>query len=199
MKKFLISITIIILINSLLLAEKYSGEFLNLGIGVKAKSLGNAFVARADDATSIYWNSAGMQNINNTRFNIIHCEEFQGVLNYDSFALVHPFNDKSRFGFLLSRIGVSGIPFTTLENPQDSISINNQPEIDSKNNYADYTGYLSFSSKITEKLFWGVSTKIIYKKIKNISASGLGLDIGVFYRPRKIYLSELIFETYLVH
>lgn len=183
-QRFGISVIFISLLISPLFADKYAGEFLNLGIGVKAKSMGDAFVALADNSTSVFWNPAGGHNINAISFDIMHCEEYGGALNYDSFSLIYPLENKTHFGFLLSRIGVSGIPFTELTNPSDTISSSNPPVLESKNTYADYTGYLSFSSKFLSSISIGVSTKFIYKNIENISASGFGCDLGFLYHPK---------------
>lgn len=37
-----------------------SAAFLRLGFGARATALGDAFTARADDASATYWNPAGM-------------------------------------------------------------------------------------------------------------------------------------------
>lgn len=175
---------IIILISSISLsAEKYAGEFLNLGVGVKAKSLGNAFVAIADDPTAIFWNSAAMHSLQNISLDLMHAEEFAGNLKYDTFGFIYPFDDNMHFGFLFTRIGISGIPLTDLHDTTDISSVYTYKSV----SYADYVGYIAFSSSISSKLSWGISSKIIYKDIGVISASGLGLDIGLlFYANEKI-------------
>ena len=183
MKKLLLLIIIFLTAN--LSAEKYAGEFLNLGVGVKAKSLGNSFVAIADDPTAIFWNSAGMQNSPNIRIDIMHSEEFAGNLKYDTFGLIYPLGEKNRLGFLLTRIGISGIPITELPYPDLAPSDTNQPYVEKYVSNADYTGYFALSSKISSKLSLGISSKIIYKDIGVISASGLGLDFGILYQPKK--------------
>src|SRR5690625_7956062 len=37
-----------------------TANFLKIGVGARASSMGNAFGAMADDATSLYWNPAGI-------------------------------------------------------------------------------------------------------------------------------------------
>ncbi|MCK4358369.1 MAG: hypothetical protein KAW92_06440 [Candidatus Cloacimonetes bacterium] len=180
MKK-IIALIIILIYSSSLSAEKYAGEFLNLGVGVKAKSLGNAFVSIADDPTAIYWNSAGMQNSQNISFDIIHSEEYAGNLKYDAFALIYPFDNNTNLGLLLTRIGISGNPFTKLLDPEDISSV----YVDKYVTYSDYAGYIAFSSKLSSKISYGFCSKIIYKDIGNISASGLGLDIGLLLQANK--------------
>jgi len=44
--------------------EKLYGSDLGMGIGARAIGLGGAFVSIANDASSVYWNPAGMTDIN---------------------------------------------------------------------------------------------------------------------------------------
>jgi len=181
MKKIILIIaSLLIACNILFATDKYAGESLNLGLGVKSMSMGNAFVAVADDPNAIYWNSAGLiQNNITINLSLMHSEQYAGVLKYDSFALSYPMHDEAVLGLLISRIGVGDIYFTELEDPNDTLSSQNPPIIESSENYSDFTTYLSYSSKFNEKISWGLVTKIIYKKIGNISATGLGLDAGI--------------------
>ncbi|MBC8526387.1 MAG: PorV/PorQ family protein [Candidatus Cloacimonetes bacterium] len=178
-------IVLIFLLSANLYAEKYAGEFLNLGVGVKAKSLGNAFVAIADDPTAIFWNSAGMQNSSNICIDIMHSEEFAGNLKYDTFGLIYPLGKNNRLGFLLTRIGISGIPISKLPYPDLAPSDTNQPYVEKYVSNSDYAGYFALSSKLSSKLSFGISSKIIYKDIGVTSASGLGLDIGFLFNANK--------------
>src|ERR1051325_2517743 len=41
-------------------ATKYAAEFLKIPVGARAVGMGGAFAAVADDATSPFWNPAGM-------------------------------------------------------------------------------------------------------------------------------------------
>ena len=42
-----------------------AGQFLRVGLGARAVGLGGAFSALADDVTAIYWNPAGLAQIEN--------------------------------------------------------------------------------------------------------------------------------------
>jgi len=182
MKKIIILLMSCFLLSSILHADKYAGEFLNIGVGVKARALGNAFVALADDPTATYWNPAGIYYCNNLSFNIMHSEEYAGNLKYDAISAVYPLDDAKKFGFLITRTGISGIPLTELEDPNDTISVHNPPYAYKYVSDADYTGYLSFSSKLFTDISFGITTKLIYRIIGDIKASGIGLDAGFLYK-----------------
>ena len=42
------------------ICQKYSNEFLSIGVGARAQGMGNAFIASVDDVTAGYWNPAGL-------------------------------------------------------------------------------------------------------------------------------------------
>ena len=66
--KIYISTIFLIIISSLINAQSNvattSAAFLEIGPGARSIGMGSAFVSVADDASSIYWNPAGIVNIN---------------------------------------------------------------------------------------------------------------------------------------
>ncbi|MBN2018503.1 MAG: hypothetical protein JW794_10305 [Candidatus Cloacimonetes bacterium] len=181
MKKIILLMSMLVIACNLI-ADKYAGEFLNIGVGVKSRAIGNAFVAVADDPTATYWNSAGIYWCNNLSFNVMHSEEYSGNLKYDALSAVYPVDNTKKIGFLLTRTGISGIPLTELDDPNDTISVHNPPHVYKYVSDADYTGYLAFSSKLYHNLSFGITSKFIYRTIGDIKATGLGLDVGILYK-----------------
>src|SRR5580704_17462652 len=49
-----------------------AAEFLQLGVGARALTMGQAYTAVADDATAVYWNPAGMTQIENRSATVMH-------------------------------------------------------------------------------------------------------------------------------
>src|SRR6185436_19877230 len=41
----------------------FDGQFLKIGVGARAAAMGGAFVGVADDASSLFWNCAGIARI----------------------------------------------------------------------------------------------------------------------------------------
>jgi hypothetical protein len=74
MRKFLLLFTIVILSYALLGAEGNAPAvgFLKLGIGARPAGMGGAFCAIVDDATSLYWNPAGLTGIENQSVTFMH-------------------------------------------------------------------------------------------------------------------------------
>ncbi len=65
-------------------AQKYSNEFLAIGVGAKAHGMSGAQTAHVQDITAAYWNPAGLSEIT-APFQVaaMHAEWFVGVSQYD--------------------------------------------------------------------------------------------------------------------
>ena len=62
MKKYIVLIFVVLLVCQLF-AGRYAGDFMVIGSGVKALSMGGAYTAVADEGTAIYWNASGIAQI----------------------------------------------------------------------------------------------------------------------------------------
>src|SRR5450432_1926198 len=77
-------------------APKYSNEFLSIGIGARALAMSNSVVASTNDATSGYWNPAGLTNIqSNMQIAAMHSEYFAGIAKYDYGCVATPVDKSS--------------------------------------------------------------------------------------------------------
>ena len=69
------------------IAPKYSNEFLTLGVGADAFSMGNAVVASTEGVNATYWNPAGLlQQSTKMEASFMHSEYFAGIAKYDHVA-----------------------------------------------------------------------------------------------------------------
>jgi hypothetical protein len=66
-----------------------SGEFLKFGADARGIAMGSAMTAAADDASAIYWNPAGLSQLNQRHMTFTHHALFEGV-NYEFAAYAHP-------------------------------------------------------------------------------------------------------------
>ncbi len=84
-----------------------SANFLKIGVGAKATAMGEAFTALADDGSSIYWNPAGLTQINDKQFFATYNTWFQSISQgYLSYIL--PFGE-NRVGFALNYVDMGKI------------------------------------------------------------------------------------------
>ncbi|MFC1692509.1 hypothetical protein ACFL1R_03280 [Candidatus Latescibacterota bacterium] len=161
--------------------ENYAGDFLSLGSGAQAMGMGSSFVAVTDDATSCYYNPAGLTRITVKELNLMHSEQFGGLENYNTLSIAAPISNDLYGGISLIHLGVGNIKYTRLWDPSKALSDSNRVEVSSREDAADYALYLSAAKNFTEKLGVGATLKVIRRAIGSDTAFGYGIDIGVQY------------------
>jgi hypothetical protein len=183
MMKYKILLFLLVLsgVNSFAQAPKYSNEFLAIGTGARAKAMGNSFVAIADDATSGYWNPAGLMRItSNLQFSLMHAEYFAGIANYDFAAVAFPVDTMSTIAFTYVRFGVDDIPNTTqLIDAEGNINYDRITSFST----ADNAFIFSYARKMNiPGLSVGGNVKVVRRIIGNFANSwGFGLDLSAQY------------------
>lgn len=177
MSKFgAIIIFLLIIFSVPAVAEKYAGEFMYLGVGARPLALGNAYLAADGDIFSAYYNPAGLTGIIGNQATFMHSETFGSLLNHDYLSYAaSKFNGVAAVS--MYRLGGGGILVTE--------EYNGIFRVKSEESHADYVFGFSYGRKHSPKLDWGASAKIIYRKIVNDDAQGIGLDAGVRYRIRE--------------
>ena len=95
-------------------AQKHSNEFLSIGVGARAQAMAGAQLASVRDATSGFWNPAGLVGVDtDLQLAAMHNEWFASIGRYDYIGLAAPIANKSRYlGFTFIRFGVDNIPNT---------------------------------------------------------------------------------------
>ena len=155
---------------------KYSNEFLNIGVGARALSMGNAQVAVSQDVTSGYWNPAGLLNLREDyEISLMHAEYFAGIAKYDYAGFATKIDSNSAFGITAIRLGVDDIPDTRfLFDASGVLNYDNVRFFSA----ADYGFLLSYAHRFG-KWNTGASAKIIYRNVGEFAdAWGFGMDIG---------------------
>lgn len=171
-------------------AQKYSNEFLSIGIGANSMGMGNATIAGINDVTATFWNPAGLATIPNkegVQLGAMHAEWFAGVSKHDYLGMTLPMaKEGRRLALSLIRNGIDGIPNTlSLYNDDGSINYNNVTEFSA----ADYAILFSHARRIhinKGQLYVGGNAKVIYRSIGQFANSwGFGIDIGLQYHLNK--------------
>jgi len=164
-------------------AQKYSNEFLSIGVGARAHGMANAQVANVGDVTAGYWNAAGLTQLkpNQAQVAAMHAEWFGGIGQYDYVSFALPIPKKNQYaGISFIRFGVDGIPNTlSLYEADGTVNYNNVTEFSA----ADYAFMGHFAQRFEKiGLSVGASPKVIHRKIGSFaSAWGFGIDAGAQY------------------
>lgn len=168
---------------------KYAGEFLTFGAGGRALGMGGAFTALSADASSGYWNPAGLARISYPEFMAMHDERFGGLINYDFGAAAFPSGADESYGVSFFRLGVDGIPDTRnawIDNNGNGV-FDNVDRLDYDKityfNTADWALFGTYARRANADLMYGVNVKLIRREIAEFSATGIGFDAGVLYTP----------------
>lgn len=183
MLRLFLMATIVFATTSFLSAQKYSNEFLSIGVGARAQAMGGAQLAQVGDATAGFWNPAGLVDIGtDLQLAAMHNEWFASIGRYDYVGLAAPIMNKAHYlGFTFIRFGVDNIPNTlSLYEKDGTINYNNVTTF----NAADYAFMLHYAKSFDSLgLSVGITPKVVHRKIGPFATSwGFGLDIGAQYR-----------------
>ncbi len=180
-EKTLAVIVMILLCSSITIAQTFKSNvskkgtaaapFLSIGQGARALSMGGAFVAVADDPSSMYWNPAGIADISGGSVFVDHTQWFADI-QYNYFASTLSLGELGTVGLSFTASSIDEMRVTTTDNPEGN------GETFSVSDIAFSVGY---AMKLTDKFSIGFNPKFIYQKIWKMSASAFAVDIGVKY------------------
>lgn len=156
---------------------KYSNEFLNIGVGAKALSMGNAQVSTTDDVTSAYWNPSGLLNLSTDyEVSLMHAEYFAGIAKYDYIGFATRIDNNSVLGISAIRLGIDDIPDTRfLFDASGVLNYDNVRFFSA----SDYAFLISYAHRYRN---WNIggNAKVIYRNVGQFAdAWGFGFDLGV--------------------
>ncbi len=141
-------------------------NFLKLGVGARAIGMGEAFTAVAADANAVYWNPAGLANLDRRQINVMH-NTWLVETYYDHISFASPFK-KGAICAGITYLGTGDI----------DKYLNSQDKIGTYNAY-DMALTAGYGYKLSDELLVGVSGKLLQSKIDSHDANGLAIDIGV--------------------
>lgn len=180
---------------------KYAGEFLAIGVGGRALSMGSAQVAIVNDVTSGYWNPAGLARINYPQVALMHEEHFGNLINYNYAAIAIPYGKDMSFGLSMTRSSIDGIPDTRNAlydaNGDGVLDLHTGDRLDytkiSEFSNSDWAFYFTFAKRQSDNFYWGANVKIIRRDLAEYGATGIGFDLGAVYMPMEnLYLGANI-------
>ncbi len=151
-------------------------QFLKIGPGARVDSLGGAFGAIANDVTTIYWNPAGLSQLEKTSFSDTHTIWLADV-RYNYLAFATP----------IEKVGTLGASVTFLNVPDTEITTLAKPDGTGLWYSAwDTAVSLAYSRQLYQKesgakLSFGINAKYIHQQIHRESARGVAIDIGTLY------------------
>lgn len=147
-------------------------EFLQIGVGSRATSMGSAFVAVSDNASALYWNPSGIASVSGNEIIISHSEWIAG-LDYNYVGTVFNFKKLGNVGFALTMLSVPEMLVRT-EDFQEGTG----ETFDA----ADMAFGITYASKVGGRFSVGGTVKFIQQRIWHSKANAIAIDLGTKYK-----------------
>ncbi len=146
--------------------------FLVIDVGPRATGMGSAYVSIAKDATAMYWNPAGIANLEGIQATFCNTDWIADLaLNY------------AGVSFSLGNYGTVGLNAVFLSMDEMERTTISQPDgtgelFDAANSAIG----LCYARNLTDKFSMGFNAKYINERYYHSSASGFALDLGALYK-----------------
>ena len=176
MKKFLPIIFSLILITSASAQNPNLGtggaQFLQIPVGARAEAMAGAVVGYIDDASSVFWNPAGIVKVKNVDVFFSYMDWFT-LFDHSAAAIVYNIEDVGAFGAHLIMFNTNEMEITTEVEPNGTGRFFDAGDMAIGVTYARY---------LTDRFSVGLSAKYVHQQIWNETATGFAFDIGTQYR-----------------
>jgi long-subunit fatty acid transport protein len=148
-------------------------QFLEIGVSPRADALGGAFTAIADDASAVYYNPAGMVQLENAQLMLSHIAYSSAIdISYNFVGLVLPLKVGGVLGLGYYGLDAGDIVFTDWSYPYG-----NGTTFGAK----DYALSVSYGRYLTDRFSVGMTFKVVDELLETERASGWAADVGTIY------------------
>lgn len=156
-----------------------AANFLKFGVGARAMGMGNSFVAIADDATAVYWNPAGLSQLQENQVFMSYANRFGAGVQDQSLGLALKWRKRINVGFAMARSSVGDIKHTT----DGVVDSRGRPLIDGTFDDAEVGLLFATGVQVHEIFSVGLTAKYMIHDLYDKTATGMGIDIGWMFHP----------------
>jgi hypothetical protein len=148
-----------------------AASFLAIDVGPRANAMGSAYVSVANDVTAMYWNPAGIAQMDN--FDVLFSNtRWIADVSFNYAGAVLPLSTFGTIGVNATLVTMDNIERTTVESP------------DGTGEFVDAGSYafgLTYANKLTDQFSIGFNVKYAYERIYHSNATGFALDVGALF------------------
>ena len=148
-----------------------SASELLIPMGARSVGMGGANIANVSKTEAIYWNPAGLANLQSAEASFSYMTYFADM-NVSYFTVGYYMEGIGTLGLSLQSLDIGDIIVTTIDNPEGTGEILSPDYI---------TVNATFSRRLTNRILFGINTKLISERIGNMSASAVAWDFGIQY------------------
>jgi len=148
-----------------------TAQFLKIGVGGRASAMGDAFVAIANDASSLYWNPAGLSQFVENQVMFSH-NQWVADISHDFIGAVYHLDDANSVGVSLTSLSMQDMKVTTEFAPFGT---------------GQYFGFsdlgiaVSYSRRMTDQFSFGGTIRYIEESLDILKMRGVMIDLGTYY------------------
>jgi len=145
-------------------------QLLKISVGAKAVSMGESYVAAADDVYAVYWNPAGLTQVETNQIGFMHNEWFEDI-RHEFLGYVQP---AGNLGTLAA--SVSYVSMGELERTDET-----GKEIGEPFHPYDILLGVSLGRQLNENISVGINAKFLQENIDDEKAQAFAVDVGGLY------------------
>lgn len=146
-------------------------QFMKIGVGPRASGMAGAYGAVANDLTSVFWNPAGLANINTVQATFNYTSWFAGF-NHNFGAISLPLGENFTTALHMVSFGSDRIEITTIDEPGGTATYYT---------VSDIAVGLSLAGYLTDQFSFGFTAKYISNSFSSMNADGIAFDFGTMY------------------
>ena len=128
-----------------------SAAFLEIGPGARSLGMGSAYVSVANDASSLYWNPAGIVNVSRPEVQSFYTPWLVETQYYYNTAVV-PLGPYGNLGFSFTAITMDEMIVRTVQDPEPS-------DYGQKFDAGNISMGIAYAKKLTDRFSFGFQTK----------------------------------------
>jgi hypothetical protein len=147
-----------------------AATFLSVSQGARAAAMGSAFVAMADDHSSLYWNPAGITSAGNGLM-FDHTSWFADI-GYNFLAGSMSLGNFGNLGMSITSSDIGDMPVTTVDKPDGTGEVFNMSQV---------AFSLAYAIRLTDNFAIGFNPKYVYERIWRMSSNAFAVDVGMKY------------------
>jgi hypothetical protein len=149
-----------------------AASFLEIAVGSSAIGMGGAYVSVARDASSLYWNAAGIATLEKYEVLISH-SEWIAETNFDFAGLVLPLGNFGTLGLSLTSLSMGDMMVRTVEQPEGTGEFFSA---------GDLAFGISYARNLTDRFSIGFTAKYIQQSIWHMRSTAFAIDLGTLFK-----------------
>jgi len=148
-----------------------TAQFLKIGVGGRATAMGDAFVAVANDVSSLYWNPAGL--VLNKKNEIMFSHNTWVVdIGHEFFGASYHLSANDAVGVSLTALHMEDMEVTNEVNPFGTGQYFS---------FGDFSIAATYSRRMTEQFSFGATVRYFEETLDKLKMRGVLVDLGTFY------------------